>query len=610
MDEEFKSFLVTDPDILDEGIDVSGIRQATEQDKLIAGAIAEEPGLAYDPRLTSYLSDLNRYFSGGFPTISTPPTTTPTPPTNGGGGGDGGGDPGTDGGSGPRGRLTDSGTFGGQPTFTTTPGTTVDNITGDITNPDGTYGGNLIDEVALTGRTTAPQTGFLASGAAGGASLANLDLDNIDLGNPTGDSRVVSEEQGLVGTPPDVDPIMDPNLMSIRQQQNIEGLTTPQSNTLRDIASKVGGDLTQFGKEIASIPGAVYDSLSNTVEVFGEKFNIGKTAAGLVINKLAGGPVSLLFPIVQKIASALPEQAIQTTIVDELKKEKDYGYNVTVGNLNVDPFGRNPVSGFGDYEKALTEDLVSTDPSPFTEAKKEFAQDYFNRKAEKAGGVEVEEGVVMGPGEALPEDGSLTTFQDLLDQRDKEREDALTDAISGDIGVEGEDEGRFTDRGMEDQSDGGGGGDGPPTGTNRPGGDRRDDSPAPSAPAPAAPVYQDAIMRGQTGGGSDPGGGKSIVCTAMYQTTGLEDWSKAMKIWYIYQKKYLTIQHQEGYHILFKPFVKGMHKSSIIKAIGAHVARHRTQHLKHIMFNSTPSLLGKIYNKILEPICYWVGKHG
>jgi hypothetical protein len=76
MDEEFKSFLVTNPDIIDEGIDVSGIRQATEQDKLIAGAIAEEPGLAYDPRLTSYLSDLNRYFSGGFPTISTPPTTT------------------------------------------------------------------------------------------------------------------------------------------------------------------------------------------------------------------------------------------------------------------------------------------------------------------------------------------------------------------------------------------------------------------------------------------------------------------------------------------------------------------------------------------------------
>ena len=51
-----------------------------------------------------------------------------------------------------------------------------------------------------------------------------------------------------------------------------------------------------------------------------------------------------------------------------------------------------------------------------------------------------------------------------------------------------------------------------------------------------------------------------------------------------------------------------MHKSNIIKALGAHVAKHRTQDLKHIMFNSKPSLIGRIYRKILEPICYWVGK--
>ena len=127
--------------------------------------------------------------------------------------------------------------------------------------------------------------------------------------------------------------------------------------------------------------------------------------------------------------------------------------------------------------------------------------------------------------------------------------------------------------------------------------------------------YKDAKKSAPVTGTTKPGesggsesSGKSIVCTAMYQTTGLEDWKKAMKIWYIYQKKYLTIQHQEGYHKLFKPFVKGMHKSKIIKAIGAHVAKHRTQHLKHVMFNSKPSLLGKVYNKILEPICYWVGK--
>ena len=118
-------------------------------------------------------------------------------------------------------------------------------------------------------------------------------------------------------------------------------------------------------------------------------------------------------------------------------------------------------------------------------------------------------------------------------------------------------------------------------------------------------ALQESYRGGGSGGG---GGGKSIVCTAMYQTTGLQDWAKAMKVWYIYQKRHLSDAHQEGYHLLFKPFVKGMHKSKIIRAIGAHVAKHRTQELKHIMFNSKSDTLGKIYNNILEPICYLAGK--
>ena len=108
-------------------------------------------------------------------------------------------------------------------------------------------------------------------------------------------------------------------------------------------------------------------------------------------------------------------------------------------------------------------------------------------------------------------------------------------------------------------------------------------------------------------GGADTGGGK-IVCTAMYKTTGLEEWKKHIKVWQIFERKYLTPYHEKGYHILFKPFVKGMHKSNIIKALGAHVAKHRTQDLKHIMFNSKPSWIGRIYRKILEPICYLVGR--
>ena len=75
----------------------------------------------------------------------------------------------------------------------------------------------------------------------------------------------------------------------------------------------------------------------------------------------------------------------------------------------------------------------------------------------------------------------------------------------------------------------------------------------------------------------DPGDDKSIICTEMYRQTGLDDWSKAVKIWYIYQKKYLTPLHQEGYHFLFRPFVNGMKKSKIITSIGNHLAKKKNQ---------------------------------
>ena len=122
----------------------------------------------------------------------------------------------------------------------------------------------------------------------------------------------------------------------------------------------------------------------------------------------------------------------------------------------------------------------------------------------------------------------------------------------------------------------------------------------------AAPSsFRAAQEEGMGSSGTDSG---KIVCTAMYKTTGLEKWKKHIRVWQIFERKYLTPYHEKGYHILFKPFVKGMHKSNIIKALGAHVAKHRTQDLKHIMFNSKPSWLGRIYRKILEPICYLVGR--
>ena len=120
----------------------------------------------------------------------------------------------------------------------------------------------------------------------------------------------------------------------------------------------------------------------------------------------------------------------------------------------------------------------------------------------------------------------------------------------------------------------------------------------------ASPGRQDR----EGGGGSGNGGGKSIICTQMYQQTQLEDWKKTMQLWYIFQKKYLTIEHQEGYHFLFKPFVNGMKKSKILTTIGKYCAIARTNDIKHIMFGTPFSFVGRLVRLVTEPICYLTGK--
>ena len=110
--------------------------------------------------------------------------------------------------------------------------------------------------------------------------------------------------------------------------------------------------------------------------------------------------------------------------------------------------------------------------------------------------------------------------------------------------------------------------------------------------------------------GDDGSNDKSIVCTEMYRQTQLADWSKAMKTWDIYQKKYLTPAHEIGYHWLFKPYVKGMQKNNTLTKLGAYLAKERTQHLRHILTKgkAKDSLVGKVWCSIIHPVVYAAGK--
>ena len=108
----------------------------------------------------------------------------------------------------------------------------------------------------------------------------------------------------------------------------------------------------------------------------------------------------------------------------------------------------------------------------------------------------------------------------------------------------------------------------------------------------------------------EPTGGKSIVCTEMYRQTQLDDWARAMKIWDVHQKKYLTPYHEKGYHWLFKPWVRGMRKSVILTSVGAYLAKARTQHIKHILTHGKvkDDIVGNVWCKIIHPIVYIAGR--
>jgi len=86
MSREFES-LIFDPDLLDEGVDISGLRTQTETNPLLLGDV--QPGVKFDPTLQSTYSDLLRFFGSGVPMLPEEgkviPPATGTPGTGGGG---------------------------------------------------------------------------------------------------------------------------------------------------------------------------------------------------------------------------------------------------------------------------------------------------------------------------------------------------------------------------------------------------------------------------------------------------------------------------------------------------------------------------------------------
>ena len=294
------------------------------------------------------------------------------------------------------------------------------------------------------------------------------------------------------------------------------------------------------------------------------------------------------------------------------------------------------MSQFGNYEQTLTEDINDPSDTRMGKAKKEFAQDYFDKKAEKAGGVEVDEGTVLGPGEAP---GDVVSLDDMLREQRDERIDAGIQAADDDKGsdIDTFDTTPADTTNIVDEValTGGGGRDrdpdpAPSAPSFDPGGGFVDQGGegefggAPSAPSkpsfgtgsgglgdyqvqpskPSGPTYGPPSQSGGGGNGGGGGGGK-IVCTMMNESYGFGSFRN--KIWLRHSKD-LAPEYQIGYHKIFLPLVKLSKTNKILKKILEHIAVHRTIDIRQESRGKV-HLLGRVYRKILEPICYLVGKY-
>ena len=114
---------------------------------------------------------------------------------------------------------------------------------------------------------------------------------------------------------------------------------------------------------------------------------------------------------------------------------------------------------------------------------------------------------------------------------------------------------------------------------------------------------------GGEGGGSDKGSDSGkIVCTMMNESYGFGSFRN--KIWMKFHGD-IAPEYQKGYHKLFLPLVsyakqKGI-TNKIIKNILEHIAVHSTIDMRQTLRGKT-HLLGRIYRKIILPLCYWAGR--
>jgi len=183
----------------------------------------------------------------------------------------------------------------------------------------------------------------------------------------------------------------------IRDQLNRDFL---QGGLFKDAKQSLGQTRDAFVEDISGLTDGL-GSIKNR----GIDFASYMKDKGIDLGKMAvRGIGNAIMPGLGFALGALPKDSPRNifnrsfTVGGSNMPNDPYGYYgaLRAGNLNQDPFGRNPVSAFGNYMGTLAKDVNYLGTNKFNLAKKDFAQDFFDKNAVNAGGVKIDDTVYSG----------------------------------------------------------------------------------------------------------------------------------------------------------------------------------------------------------------------
>jgi len=420
-------------------------------------------------------------------------------------------------------------------------------------------------------------------------------LEGIDLATgraETIDTRATEPPSLGFGTPPEADIYQDPIMGMVNMNQadvmasdaniGLEAFNPTLRSKIGDAFESVkdqgAAGINKFKDSLVALGGKVKEGFDNTIEIGGKTIDLTKS--------LIGGAISLVIPGAGLVLGAIEPDKYNEEALGALG---EIGMlKTTAGGLTVDKYGKNVQSITGDYDDYNLERQIDLQEQ-FEKSKEDYVEEYGSLTAKNEYGKNWEE---MNKRNLQELEDREIIEQKLnetrLEEAQQEQKDYVQEIEDLTPVQSGSDDARDQQRdtGVASVSTGIGGlGSG---GYQTSSGD----------------VYASAVEAAEKGDGPS-GGDRKIVCTMMNDSYGFGSFRN--KIWLRHSKD-LAPEYQIGYHKIFLPLVRLSKTNKLLKKTLEHIAVHRTIDIRQEA-RGKKHLLGRVYRKILEPICYWVGKY-